>query len=112
VASATFWRKLKKEFRRLAEGEYTAVPDPADDRRLHAHGDYTGGRRGRIGCWRLSDGPSSDFRTLFDETATRAGAALGPSPAANPIDFWLHRLFHNLLEMDEKRRIEVISGGG
>lgn len=101
MADATFWRKLKKEFTDLAEEEHRAIPDPSDGRRLHAYGDYIRGRGDLVGRWQLNDGLSADFRILFEETATLAGSALDPPRGAKPLHFWLHRLFHQLLEIDE-----------
>lgn len=50
MANADFWRKRKEGFTHLSVDEYRAVPDPADDRRLYAYGDYTSVRDGGIGC--------------------------------------------------------------
>src|SRR5437763_6339692 len=98
MADAEFWRRLKHEFSDLAAHEYSVVPDPSDGRRLHAHGEYTSGRSGGIGCWLLNDSFSADFRTSFDEAAALAGHALDPPSGVKPLDFWLHSLFPFLLK--------------
>ena len=103
MADADFWRQLEKEFRGLAEEEYSKVPDPADDRRLRARGEYTAGQVHSIGCWSLNDGLSADFWARFGETATRAGTALSPPQGARPLDFWLHHLFRHVLEFEALR---------
>ena len=103
MAKAEFWRKRKRDFTELAAEEYSAVPDPADSRRLRTSGDYTDGQVGGIGRWRLNDGPNADFLAHFQEAATWAGGALGPPPGVNPLEFWLHRLFQDLLETEGPR---------
>jgi hypothetical protein len=102
MQSGDFWRILRTEFTALAEEESTLVPDPADNRRLRAYGktDCTGHYVGR---WSVSGGPNENFRARFEETATRSGYALDPRPGAGGLDFWLHRLFLDLLELDDLR---------
>ena len=90
MANADFWRTLKAEFQRLAEYEHRVVPDPADSRRLYAYGDYTDANSAGIGRWRVGDGVSADFRTSFEEVATRAGSALNIPRGVEPLPFWLH----------------------
>ena len=50
MADAAFWRKRKEEFRELAKDEYIAVPDPADDRWLHAYASKLSERGFDIDC--------------------------------------------------------------
>ena len=54
----------------------------------------------QYGRWRLSKGPNETFRADFEELGTRAGIALGSPPGTEPITFWLHCLFLNLLEYE------------
>jgi hypothetical protein len=103
VRNAEFWRSRKNEFRRLAEYEYRAVPDPADRRRLYAYGDYTGVKSGATGSWKLRDGLSADFRSSFEEAATMAASGLKAPAGAEPLPFWLHSLAH-FLEAQEQTR--------
>jgi hypothetical protein len=106
MLNAEFWRKRKKDFAKLATEEYSFLPDPADNRRLRADGDYTDQHAagiGGIGSWRLNAGPSADFLARFEETATWAGSVLGPPQGVKPIQFWLHRLFEDLLETEGPR---------
>ena len=100
MATAALWRDLKDEFRRIAEHERQVVPDPADARRLIVHGDYTGANRDSHGAWHVSDGVSADVRISFEETATRAGAALHPPSGVDPLPFWLHSLTTFLREQE------------
>ena len=97
------WRKLRTDFESLARQEYTTIPDPRNDRRLRAYGDYTVATSQAVGSWQLSDGLSADFRARFEETAARAGSALGPPRSVKPVAFWLHRLFLNLVELETLR---------
>jgi hypothetical protein len=103
VRNAEFWRSRKNEFRRLAEYEYRAVPDPADRRRLYAYGDYTGVKSGATGSWKLRDGLSADFRSSFEEAATMAASGLKAPAGAEPLPFWLHSPAH-FLEAQEQTR--------
>lgn len=52
--------------------------------------------------WVISSGPGEDFLERFNVVATRAGGALGPPQGTKPIDFWLHRLYRDLLENDSR----------
>jgi hypothetical protein len=88
----TIRRTLKNEFRRLAEYEYRAVPDPADSRRLSAYGDYTGAHASGIGCWHVGHGVSAEFRISFEELATTGGASLKAPYGVEPLQLWLHGL--------------------
>jgi hypothetical protein len=101
MADAAFWRKRKEEFRDLAKDEYLAVPDPADDRRLHAYGSKPSERGFDIYSWKLNEPFSADFRTAFEEAASLAGSALDPPQGAPLVEFWLHRLFQHLLAIDK-----------
>jgi len=102
MQSGDFWRNLNTEFTALAEEEWTSVPNPADNRRLRAYGN-TDGTGNYAGGWSLSEGPNENFRARFAETATRAGHALDPPQGTKGLDFWLHRLFLDLLELNELR---------
>jgi len=103
MADADFWRKREKDFRDLAKEQRREVPDPRDERRLRAYGDYTAGQAHGIGCWRLNDALSAAFRARFEETATRAGTALSPPRRVSPLHFWLHCLFQHVLELEVLR---------
>jgi hypothetical protein len=103
MRNVEFWRSRKNEFRRLADYEYQAVPNPADRRRLYAYGDYTGANSDATGRWKLSDGLSADFRISFEEAATMAASGLKAPPGAEPLPFWLHSLAH-FLEAQEQTR--------
>jgi hypothetical protein len=103
MKNVEFWRSRRNEFRRLAEYEYQAVPDPADRRRLYAYGDYTGADSNAAGRWKLSEGLSADFRSSFEEAATMAASGLKAPPGAEPLPFWLHSLAH-FLEAQEHTR--------
>ena len=50
MANAEFWRKLKDEFKELANQEYIVVPDPGDGRRLQARGEYPPKERSTSGA--------------------------------------------------------------
>jgi hypothetical protein len=101
MADAAFWRKRKEEFRELAKDEYIAVPDPADDRRLHAYASKLSERGFDIHSWKINEPFSADFRTSFEDAASLAGSALDPPQGAPLIEFWLHRLFQHLLAIDQ-----------
>jgi hypothetical protein len=92
MANADFWRTLSDELRRLADDEHRVVPDPADSRRLSVYGDYTGEQSTGTGRWRVGHGFSADFRTSFEEVATRGGSALKPPRGVKPLPWWLHSL--------------------
>jgi hypothetical protein len=102
MQSGDFWRNLNSEFTALAGEEWASVPDPADNRRLRAYGN-TDSAGNYVGGWSLSEGPNENFRARFAETATHAGHALDPPQGTEGLDFWLHRLFLDLLELNELR---------
>jgi hypothetical protein len=75
---------------------------------LHAHGDYTVGIE--TGYWRLS-GSSENLRADFEVLATQAGIELKPLRGANPVCFWLHCLFLDLLENQSSRYLFAAQKG-
>ena len=103
MASASFWRNLKVKFEELSRLEFSMVPNPADNRRLRAQGEYPIGGRHEVGCWTVNDGFSLDFKAAFDEIATLAGSMIGPRAAAKPLDVWVHSLFEFLCDTEENR---------
>ena len=52
----------------------------------------------QYGEWRLIGGPNENLRARFETLGADAGIALGSPPGTEPLDFWLHRLFLDLLE--------------
>ena len=98
MQSGDFWRKLNTEFTGLAEEEWATVTDPSGNRRLRAYGS-TNCSGDCVGTWSVSAGPNENFRARFEETATRAGYALNPPQGAKGLDFWLHCLLLDLLEL-------------
>ena len=110
MVAADFWRNLHREFKDLAHEEYTAVPDPAGNRRLRAYGEYKAEGSSASGCWRLSEGLSENFLSRFEDTATRAGVALEPPQGVEPLAFWLHRIFLHLLDSRRNDRSPLVVG--
>lgn len=107
---ADFWRLLHREFQDLAQEEYTAVPDPASDRRLRAYGEQERvGRRARR-RWRLTEGLNENFLRRFEDAAMRGGVALGPPRGVEPLAFWLDGVFLYLLNSPRNDRGPLVVG--
>jgi hypothetical protein len=103
MTKVDLWREIRSDFEGLFAEECAAVPDPRDELRLRAYGAYQAGKSDGVGSWQMNDGPSADFRARFEETAARAGSALDPPDGVAPVDFWLHRVFLDLLEQEALR---------
>jgi len=64
------------------------------------------------GLWMLSDGVSENFQERFRALAARAGAALGCPKGTVAEDFWLHRLYLDLLENNSDQLFAASKKGG
>jgi hypothetical protein len=64
------------------------------------------------GLWIVSDGVSENFQERFHALAARAGVALGCPKDADAEDFWLHRLFLDLLENNSDQLFGASEEGG
>jgi len=65
-----------------------------------------------IGLWTISDGVSEHFQARFRALASRAGIALGAQKGTDPEDFWLHRLYLDLLENRSDQLFAASKEGG
>lgn len=113
-STADLWRELGTRFRQQAHEEEEIARDP--DRLLHASCSYdehpeVSHERGRAaqgmfcllkppatGVWNVSDGVNPDFQERLRVLATRAGLALGCPTGTDAEDFWLDRLWNNVVE--------------
>ena len=110
VDDSVQWANLGGEFAALADREAKAFPNVTNDQLLHAHGNYTIGL-GNVGTWTLV-GSSESIRVDFERQAARAGIALKSPSSTSPVDFWLHRLFVDLLENRSKNLFCAHKGSG
>jgi hypothetical protein len=110
ASNADFWRSLHREFQELAQEEYTAVPNPASDRRFYAYGQYKSAGGHGCGIWKVSEGWNENFRSRFEDAALRGGIALGPPRGVKPFAYWFHRLFLYLLRSRRSDRGSLIAG--
>jgi len=97
VSGASMWRGFRSEFKALAAEELILDPGNRRDRWLRAFVDYKYVKCD-FGTWHISSGPNEDFRASFETLATRAGISLGRPLGADPLEFWLHHLFLDLLK--------------
>jgi hypothetical protein len=96
-SDATAWRSFRSEFKALASEELILDPGNRRDRWLRAFVDYKYVKCD-FGTWHISSGPNEDCRASFETLATRAGVSLGSPQGADPLEFWLHYLFLDLLK--------------
>lgn len=80
------WRGLANEFVGLQRMEVASVPSIRPTDGLVAYS-KSGGAEGS-GSWELHCG-TADVEAAFEEIATRAGAALGPSYGVSQLNYWL-----------------------
>ena len=64
------------------------------------------------GVWMVDDGVSENFQARFRALATRSGVALGCPRGADAEDFWLHRLYLDLLENNSDQLFAASKEGG
>lgn len=64
------------------------------------------------GLWTLSEGLSENLQGRFRTLSSRAGVALGCPHELIPEDFWLHRLFQDLLENKSDHLFAASPEGG
>ena len=116
VDSANVWKDFYAEFSQLASEEahivrarmkddylYASCTYKRDDVVLHERGRPAQGpfcllNMPSCGIWHVSSGVSENFQERFRTLASRAGVVLECPEGTVPEDFWLHSLFHDLLE--------------
>jgi hypothetical protein len=64
------------------------------------------------GLWTYSDGVSENFQARSRALISRVGLALGSPKDTDPEDFWLHRLYHDLLENNSDQLFAASREGG
>lgn len=126
---AGHWRGLHEEFMGLASEEEGIVRATRKDRFLRAYCEYKEHpevlERGKpeqgwfcllkapeTGLWTLSDGVSENFQERFRALAARAGCALGSPIGVDAEDFWLHRLYCDLLDNRSDQLFAASKEGG
>lgn len=106
-----FWRGLHREFQALATEEQALPKAARGDGALRADCTYRE-HTPECGQWILGEGPNENFRARFDALPTRAGVGLGSPSGTEPLDFWLHRLFRDLLENKSHELLGASDEGG
>lgn len=97
VNDSRCWSEHHDKFATLMHLEH-GQQNGGEDRRLHAYGNYAVGV-GRFGYWSLT-GSTERLRADFARLATNAGISLGSPKDVDPMVFWLHRLFLELIKRD------------
>jgi hypothetical protein len=110
VRNSPEWAVLRGEFAALARQENERFGNVADTNLLHAYGNYEIGL-GEVGHWSLI-GSTESIRTGFMLYATLAAVALGAPNGVDLADYWLHRLFIDLLENRSKHLFCAREGEG
>ena len=100
VRNSSGWAVLRAQFAALARQENESFGRVADTDLLHAFVNYETGLV-EVGQWSLG-GSTESIRTDFMLYATRAAVALGAPNGVDLTDYWLHRLFSDLLENRSK----------
>jgi hypothetical protein len=124
------WKDFHERFMQLANEEERIERASPKDRLLRAYCDYK--KRPEIwaekgkseqgpfcllkapetGLWMLGDGVNENFQERFRALAARTGVALGPSESTDPEDFWLHRLYLDLMENNSDQLFAASNEGG
>ncbi len=91
--------------------------DPLVETRLietgeNEHGPFCLLKTPEFGVWTLSKGPNENFQARFQVMATRAALDLGSPPDAEPLDFWLHRLYFDLGKTGSDQLFAASAEGG
>jgi hypothetical protein len=130
ATGASGWQGLYDGFMQLANEEERIERATPKDRLLRAYCDYKGhpevwaekGKPGQgpfcllkapeTGLWMISDGVSENFQARFRVLSVQAGLALGAPKGTDPEDFWLHRLYLDLLENNSDQLFAASKEGG
>jgi hypothetical protein len=127
--SADEWQDFHSKFMQLANQEDRIDRSAGKDRLLRAYCDYKQHpevwERGKPnqglfslldtpphGIWIYSDGLDENFLARFRVLAARGGLALGSPQDTDPEDFWLHRLFLDLVENNSDELFAASKEGG
>ena len=97
LQSRALWQSFRLGFDALVEKELASSTRNTRDRWLRAYVDYRD-KSHKHGQWQLGGNLDEGLRERFDLLATKAGAALGSAPSAEPRDLWLHYVFLDRLE--------------
>jgi lambda repressor-like predicted transcriptional regulator len=123
------WQYFQSQFRQLAGEEEQIEGAYREDRLLGAHCDYRDHpailhKKGKpeyqhssllnpseTGVWVFRGSVSDNFQARFRALASRAGIALGRPKSTLPEDFWLHRLYLDMLENNSDQLVGSKEGG-
>jgi hypothetical protein len=127
--SADLWRQFHAQFQALAKEEeqsraaqkdrflraycnYDKHPEVLHERGKTGQGPFCLLHTPECGLWTISDGLNQNFQERFRSLASRAGVALGCPQDMVAEDFWLHRLFQDLLENRSDELFAASHDGG
>jgi hypothetical protein len=100
-ASANVWQGFREKFDALAKEELQRGREHGPRGWLHACVSFE--RVGELGEWQISGAFDEDFEARFSAVASGAGAVLKPPASARPMDFWLRRLYSDLITRRSKQ---------
>jgi hypothetical protein len=124
------WRNFHEAFMQLTNEEERIERAAPKDRLLRAYCDYkqhpeVWAEKGKpkqgpfcllkapgVGLWMLSDGVNENFQERFRALAAYAGVALSSPQGTDPEDFWLHRLYFDLIENNSDQLFAASTEGG
>jgi hypothetical protein len=106
------WQAFHGKFMQLAMEEEANPRAIREDRLLRAYCDYKKHNAPETGLWTISQGLSENFQERFHALAARAGVALSCPNGTDPEDFWLHRLYFDLLENKSDQLFAASREGG
>jgi len=128
-SQSDLWKYFSNEFEQLAREEERLERAAPKDRLLRAYCDYKEHpvvwerekpeqgcfcllKAPETGLWTYSDGVSENFQARSRALTSRAGLALGSPKDTDPEDFWLHRLYRDLLENNSDQLFAASYEGG
>jgi hypothetical protein len=124
------WKDFHERFTQLANEEERIERAAPKDRLLRGYCDYKRhpeiwAEKGKpkqgpfcllkapeTGLWMLGDGVNENFQERFRVLAAHAGVALGSPEGTDPEDFWLHRLYLDLMENNSDQLFAASKEGG
>ena len=111
LASSQVWRTLNAEFDALRELENKLLAGRRDDLRLCASCMYPR-NASEFGNVSIEKGFSREIIDRYIDIATRAGIELKCPPNVKPVEFWIHCVYQDLLQLKSQELFAPSAAGG